>query len=106
MDPPSATLGVAYDAGSWGTELAARFAARKDRVSDPELYRTPGHAVLDLYAHWNFAPGLRLNAGIRNIADRKYWAAGDLPLAIATSGVLDRYTAPGRSVAVSLSVEL
>ena len=106
VDPPTATLGVAYDAGGWGAELAGRFVARKDRVSDPELYRTPGHAVFDLYAHWEFAPGLRVNAGVRNLADRRYWAAGDLPLAVATSGVLDRYTSPGRSVAVSLSVEL
>ena len=106
VDPPTASLGVAYDAEAWGAELAARFAASKDRVSDPELYRTPGYGVLDLYAHWDFAPGLRLHAGVRNLADRRYWAAGDLPLAVATSGVLDRFTSPGRSFAVSLSVEL
>ncbi len=105
VDPLSASLGLAYEGGDWGAELAGRFVAKKDRVSDPALYRTPGHAVFDLYAHWNFAPGLRLNAGLRNLADRRYWAAGDLPLATATSGVLDRFTSPGRSVAASLSVE-
>lgn len=105
VDPATASLGLAYDAVTWGAELAARFAARKDRLSDPQLYRTPGYGVLDLYAHWDFAPGLELHAGVRNIADRKYWAAGDLPLAVDASGALDRYTSPGRSVAVSLSVE-
>lgn len=105
VDPPTAALGLAYDAGTWGAELAGRFVARKRRVSDPDLYRTPGHGVLDLYAHWDFGPGLALHAGVRNIADRRYWAAGDLPLVVATSGVLDRFTAPGRSFAVSLAVE-
>ena len=105
VDPPTATLGVAYAAEAWGAELASRFVAKKDRTSDPELYRTPGHGVLDLYAHWNFAPGVRVNAGLFNLADRRYWAAGDLPLVVADSGVLDRFTAPGRSAAVSLSVE-
>ena len=105
VDPATASLGLAYDAATWGAELAARFAARKARVSDPELYRTPGYGVLDLYGHWDFAPGLQLHAGVRNIADRKYWAAGDLPLAMATTGPLDRFTSPGRSLAVSLSVE-
>ncbi|MGY0560018.1 TonB-dependent hemoglobin/transferrin/lactoferrin family receptor [Luteimonas sp. A277] len=106
IDPATASVGVGYERKRWGAELAARMVARKDRVSDPQLYRTPGHAVLDLYAHWNFAPGLRVDAGVRNLADRRYWAAGDLPLALATSGVLDRFTSPGRSVAVSVSVEL
>ncbi len=106
VDPATATLGLAYEAKAWGAELAARLAAGKDRVSDPALYRTPGHGVFDVYVHWDFAPGLELHAGVRNIADRKYWAAGDLPLDMATSGVLDRFTSPGRSVAVSLSVEL
>ncbi|MGO1893855.1 MAG: TonB-dependent receptor domain-containing protein, partial [Luteimonas sp.] len=105
VDPLTATLGLAYAGDAWGAELAGRFVAKKDRVSDPELYRTPGYGVLDLYAHWNFAPGARVNAGLLNLADRRYWAAGDLPLVAATSGVLDRFTSPGRSVAVSVSVE-
>jgi len=62
--------------------------------------------VLDLYAHWDFAPGLQLQAGVRNIADRKYWASGDLPVAMSANGALDRFTSPGRSVAISLSVDL
>src|SRR5690606_16781498 len=105
VDPATASLGLAYDAATWGAELAARFAARKDRVSDPELYRTPGYGVLDLYGHWDFAPGLQLHAGVRNIADRKDGAAGDLPRALATTRPRHRFPPPGRSLAVSLSVE-
>ncbi|MDH5822954.1 TonB-dependent hemoglobin/transferrin/lactoferrin family receptor [Luteimonas sp. RD2P54] len=105
VDPLTATLGLGYATDAWGVELAGRFAGRKRRVSDPELYRTAGYGVLDLYAHWAFAPGARVNFGLTNATDRKYWAAGDLPLVVATSGTLDRYTAPGRNVAVSLAVD-
>ena len=60
------------------------------------LHATPGYGVIDLLAHWNFAPGAKLNVGVFNLGDRKYWEGGDLPdgIAVATStSVLDRYTA-------------
>jgi hemoglobin/transferrin/lactoferrin receptor protein len=105
VDPPTASLGLAYERGDWGAELAGRFAARRDRVSDPALYQAPGYGVLDLLAHWSFAPGARIDAGVFNLADRRYIAAGDLPQVAATSATLDRYTAPGRHLALSLSVD-
>ncbi len=106
VDPLTATLGLAFDGGAWGTELAGRFAGRKDRVSDPAIYQQPGYGVLDLLAHWNFAPGARINAGVFNLGDRKYWPAGSVPLATPDGGGnLDRYTAPGRNLALSLAFE-
>ena len=104
VDPLTATLGLAYDSEKWGAELAGRFVGRKDRVSDPSLYQQTGYSVLDLYAHWSFAPGAKINAGVFNLADRKYSEAGDVPLVNGTSTLLDRYTSPGRNFAVSLSV--
>ncbi|MDG6348201.1 TonB-dependent hemoglobin/transferrin/lactoferrin family receptor [Luteimonas sp. 8-5] len=105
VDPLTATLGAAYDAGDWGVELAGRFAARKDRVSDPALYRQAGYGVFDLLAHYEVTPGARISFGVFNLADRKYTLAGDLPLgASGTSNVLDRYSAPGRNVSVDFAV--
>lgn len=104
VDPLTATLGIAYDRESWGAELAGRFVGRKDRVSDDSLYQQSGYSVLDLYAHWNFAPGAAFNVGVFNLADRKYSEAGDVPLVNGTSTLLDRYTSPGRNFAASLSV--
>jgi hemoglobin/transferrin/lactoferrin receptor protein len=61
--------------------------------------------VFDLLGHWAFAPGAEFNAGVFNLADRKYWEAGTIAsIQPATSPVLDRYTSPGRNVGVSLSV--
>lgn len=105
VDPLTATLGLAYEAEVWGAELAGRFVDGKRRVSDPTLYVQPGFGVLDLYAHWAFAPGAKLNLGVFNLADREYLEAGDLPPVPADSTTLDRYTAPGRSLALSVAVE-
>ncbi len=104
IDPPSASLGLAYDGERWGAELAGRFAARNDRLEDPALFRAPGYGVLDLYAHWRLAPGARLNVGVTNLADRKYWAAGDIPLGSGTASI-DRYTAPGRALSASITLD-
>ncbi|TKR30814.1 TonB-dependent hemoglobin/transferrin/lactoferrin family receptor [Luteimonas gilva] len=106
VDPLTASLGVAYDRDSWGAELAGRFAQRKKDLDELGLYATPGYGVLDLLAHWNFAPGAKLNVGVFNLADRKYWEGGDLPdgIALASLGALDRYTSPGRSLSVSVAV--
>ncbi|MEN5118987.1 TonB-dependent hemoglobin/transferrin/lactoferrin family receptor [Luteimonas sp. TWI662] len=109
VDPLTAALGLAFDGDTWGAELAGRFAARRDRLPPASTavgYReTPGHAVLDLYAHWTFAPGTTVNVGVLNLADRKYWPAGNVPLVAAASTTFDRYTAPGRSLAVSFAVD-
>ncbi|WP_206861519.1 TonB-dependent hemoglobin/transferrin/lactoferrin family receptor [Lysobacter changpingensis] len=105
IDPLRATLGVAYDAQGWGIELAGRFAGRKDELPADNQFEVPGYGVLDLLAHWNFAPGAVFDAGVFNLADRKYWDAADVPAGtLASSRVVDRYTSPGRSVGVSLSV--
>ena len=60
--------------------------------------------MFDLLAHWDFAPGASLNAGVFNLGDRKYWDWADVPGVAASSTVLDRYTRPGRNVGLSLQV--
>lgn len=109
VDPRTATLGLAYDAEAWGVELAGRFAGRRDRMPTPppgtNYFASPGYGVLDLFAHWQLGPQMKFNVGIANLGDRKYWAAGDVPLAGSTSAVLDRYTAPGRTISASVQVE-
>jgi hemoglobin/transferrin/lactoferrin receptor protein len=114
IDPVTAALGLRYDRDAWGMELAGRYAGQRDLpdplpvASGPQpvpYFESPSHAVLDLYAHWNIAPGARLDAGIFNLGDRKYWDAGDMALIAANSATLDRYTAPGRNLAISFAVE-
>ncbi|KAF1711306.1 sugar transporter [Pseudoxanthomonas kalamensis DSM 18571] len=104
VDPFTATVGIAFDRERWGSELAVRHAGRKDRVSDPTLFQADAYTVLDLFAHFDFAPGASVNLGVFNLTDRKYWASGDVPLTAAGSSVLDRYTSPGRNLSASLTL--
>ena len=104
IDPLNASLGIAFERDGWGAELAGRAVERKRRVSDPALFRQGGYGVVDLYAHWAFAPGARIDVGIANLGDRTYIDLGGVPLANATSRVLDRYTAAGRTLSASVSV--
>ncbi len=115
VDPARATLGLAYDRERWGVELVGSFAERKKRLppqasSDPMQppaapFAPSGYGVVDLLAHWRIAPGARLNVGVFNLTDRKYWDWADLPLPAADSAVLDRYTRPGRSLSASIAFE-
>lgn len=109
VDPLTATLGFAYEGAAWGGGLSGRFVGRRDRMpsapAGTHYFRSPGHAVLDLHAHWRFAPGARAHLGVFNLADRRYWPAGSVPLVDAGSGNVDRYTAPGRHLAASVSLE-
>src|SRR5690606_31513762 len=77
VDPLTATLGLAYGAGDWSTELAGRFVGRRGRLPTPPegvRYReAPGYAVLDLYARWRFAPGARVQLGVFNLTGKTYW---------------------------------
>ena len=105
----TATLGIAYDARAWGLELAGRFAGRRDRLpaalAGTSYFQSPGYSVIDFYAHWNVAARARLNVGVSNLANRKYWAAGDVPLLASNAASVDRYTAPGRSLSASVSFD-
>jgi hemoglobin/transferrin/lactoferrin receptor protein len=105
IDPLRGTLGLAYDRDRWGVELAGTFARRKDRLPSDTTFAPAGYGVLDLMAHWDFAPGAKINVGVFNLGDRKYIDYSAITTALATSStVIDRYTNPGRNVSASLSV--
>ncbi|MGH8084102.1 MAG: TonB-dependent hemoglobin/transferrin/lactoferrin family receptor [Lysobacter sp.] len=104
VDPARASIGLAYEAQDWGVSLHGRFAAGKERLASPEDFAPPGYGVADLLAHWDFAPGAKINAGVFNLTDRKYWDWADVPGVAADSTVIDRYTRTGRNMGVSLAV--
>ncbi|MCF7749509.1 TonB-dependent hemoglobin/transferrin/lactoferrin family receptor [Bacillus subtilis subsp. subtilis] len=110
IDPLRGTVGLAFDRDSWGVELVGTFAQRKDRLPPPALpgttpFAPAGYGVLDLMAHWAFAPGAQLNVGVFNLGDRAYIDYSAVTTALSsTSPVIDRYTNPGRTVSANLSV--
>ena len=105
IDPLRGSLGLAFARDSWGAELAGSVAQRKRRTSTDALYQPAGYGVLDLLAHWRFAPGARVNIGVFNLGDKRYTDWSDVPGVAATSATLDRYTRPGRSLSLSIAVD-
>ncbi len=65
-------------------------------------FTVPAATTLDLSGQWRLSKKLRLNAGIANLTDRKYWNWSDVRGLSATSRVADAYTQPGRHLNVSL----
>jgi hemoglobin/transferrin/lactoferrin receptor protein len=105
VDPLRGALGLVFARDRWGAELAGTFAGRKRRVSDDAQYRPSGYGVWDLFAHWRFAPGARVNVGVFNLGDRRYTDGSDVTGVAANSATLDRYTRAGRSLSLSVAVD-
>lgn len=106
--PGKVVLGASWEpvSDSVGLEVMATVVARQGALDESAgpLFHAPGHAVLDAYAWWRLAPGLRLQLAARNLANRRYWdwnATRNVNPANA-SPPLDFYTSPGRSVAATL----
>ncbi|AZU03593.1 putative exported heme receptor protein [Glycocaulis alkaliphilus] len=108
---PQAVVGLSYDAPSarWGAEGHATFVAEKDDVAPIESQgqvvphvTQDGYATLDLSAWIGIGTNARVNLMVSNVFDQRYWEWPDLVNLPATDASLGRYTAPGRTVAVSL----
>lgn len=115
--PLKATVAVGYRTPAWGVEGQVSAAAARRHVEYPGAtadapypdFKTPGYGVIDFTAWWEpqAVRGLRVQAGIYNLFDRKYWDALDVPTQ-GTSQLarpVDYYTEPGRSVRISLAYQ-
>ncbi|QHJ00607.1 TonB-dependent hemoglobin/transferrin/lactoferrin family receptor [Xylophilus rhododendri] len=76
--------------------------------STTSTFAVPGFGVLDFSAFWNLSPKVRLNAGLYNLTDKKYWnyaTVRALPNGTAAQRTeIDRVSMPGRNLGVSLNV--
>ena len=94
----------------WGTELTGVFSSgmRDDRVAN--TFDAPGYGVFNLTGWWEpeQTKGLRIQAGIYNLFDRKYWNAVGVrdvnPNSVSTvNQPVDFYTEAGRTFKISLT---
>lgn len=115
--PRKATLGVAYDApaDAWGTALTVVASASRQAPADvitgvsTPRFAVPGAGVVDLTAYWNAGKHARLQVGVYNLGDKKYWDyATSRSLPAGTSALtladIERQARPGRNVAATLTV--
>lgn len=107
VEPQRLTAGVRYETAAWHVRLDATHSAAKKAddvytAAGSTQYLTPAYTTLDLSGQWRIRKDLRLNAGIYNLTDKKYWRWADVRGLAAGNSTIDAYSQPGRSVRVSL----
>jgi hemoglobin/transferrin/lactoferrin receptor protein len=103
IPPVRAIVGLGYNADSWGADVSLTMAAARDKVSAGGFV-APGYGIVDTTAYWEpkFAKGMKIQAGVFNVFDKKYWTATDVPNSINLAAS-DRYAEVGRSFRISLT---
>ena len=111
VDPAKLGVGVRFETAAWDLRLdASHHAAKKPNdigtpfVGSPPTaqFVVPAATTLDLSGQWRLYKGLRLNASVVNLTNKKYWNWSDVRSVAANSAVLDAYTQPGRKFNISL----
>ena len=114
IDPAKLGVGLKYATPAWDVRLSATSHSAKN-LSDigAQTFGTPATpqftvaaaTTFDVNGQWRINKKMRINAGITNLTDQKYWRWSDVRGLAATSTVLDAYTQPGRKVNASLVVD-
>ncbi|TRB01534.1 MULTISPECIES: TonB-dependent hemoglobin/transferrin/lactoferrin family receptor [Rhizobium/Agrobacterium group] len=108
--PFKSVLGVGYEQETWGTEFTGVFSSgmRDDKVAN--TFDAPGYGVFNLSGWWEpeQTKGLRIQAGIYNLFDRKYWNAVGVRdinpnTASTVNQPVDFYSEAGRTFKISLT---
>lgn len=109
IDPARLALGLRYEAGSglWGLETAMVGTREKSRIDQDNgpYFVPPGYVRFDLYAWAEPWRGVRVNAGVVNLGDRRYWDWSGVRGVGADDANIGFYSRPGRSLAVNLAFE-
>jgi len=106
--PLKAIVGVGYTQETWGTDLTGVFSAKMRDDGDTATFDAPGYGIANLTGWWEpeQVKGLRVQAGVYNIFDKKYFngvGTRDIDPTSATASRPDFYSEPGRTFKVSLT---
>ena len=107
--PDQGVVGLLYTARSnrWGSDLTVRAAAGQSQATAGAGNFAPDpYAVVDLSGWASLTRAVTLRAGLLNLTDAKYDEWGNVRGRPANDPVIDRYSSPGISGLVSVSVRL
>ena len=107
IEPAKLHLGVGQQLGDWGWRLNLNHARAKEakRIAAPKAFAPPAYTVADLRLNWRALPGLNLQAGVDNLADRRYWRWAEVRGLSVDSPVADAYSAPARTFHFTATLE-
>lgn len=95
-------VGLGYAQDQWGSDITLTAAAKRNKVqNNSDFAKAPGYTLVDLTGWWEpfGKSGPRIQAGVYNLFDKRYWNAVDLPT--NATNPKDYYSEPGRSFKVS-----
>ncbi|MCQ1571521.1 TonB-dependent hemoglobin/transferrin/lactoferrin family receptor [Neorhizobium galegae] len=108
--PFKAIVGVGYNQETWGTELTGIFSTGMRPDGQTNTFEAPGYGIANLTGWWEpeQTKGLRIQAGVYNIFDTRYYNAvgvrGVNPTtASSTNQPVAFYSEPGRAFKLSLT---
>ncbi|MCQ8130903.1 TonB-dependent hemoglobin/transferrin/lactoferrin family receptor [Methylomonas rivi] len=126
ISPMKAVVGLRYDqpGGDWGTELNLTLVGAKQASTLPQpadadeeraRFLPAGYGVVDFNAYYNAGKHLSFNVGVFNLLDKKYFdwedintRAGDPHATLGNFASAeywaDRYSRPGRNIAVTVKM--
>lgn len=106
--PFKAIAGLAYTAEHWGADFSGVFSAAMRDDGSADTFDAPGFGLFNLTGWWEPEQlnGTRIQAGVYNIFDKKYWNAVGVrevdPVSTSYQPV-DYYSEPGRTFKISLT---
>lgn len=108
VDPFKLVTGLRYHRETWQVELVSTFFARQNRsASIPggvQQFEAPSAFTLDLVGRWQITKNVSLNAGIYNLTNEKFWRHQDVRGLDISRADLDRFTQPGISGRIAMTV--
>lgn len=127
VQPAKLIVGLGYDAPEkrWGTNLTGTFVKGKQASantrnayqnsggaltsSNVTYFNVPGYGLFDLTGYWRIGKNVRVNAGINNLFDKRYWDYASTyslePSNARDAQDIQLQTRTGRSYFASLAVD-
>ncbi|MFS2150935.1 TonB-dependent hemoglobin/transferrin/lactoferrin family receptor [Rhizobium sp. Rhizsp42] len=101
--PLRAIAGLGYSTETWGSDVSLTMAAARNKVSGTG-FKAPGYGFVDATIWWEpeQVEGLRVQAGVFNVFDKKYFNALNVPNGTSMAAA-DFYSETGRAFRVALT---
>lgn len=108
VDPFKLVTGLRYRQENCQVELISTFFARQNRTQSVQggirQFETPSAFTLDLVGRWQVSKNVSINAGLYNLTNEQYWRYQDVRGIDTTRSDIDRFTQPGISGRVAVTV--
>lgn len=106
VDPWKAQARLRYGQQTgWSAQLVNTVVGQHDQVSNPTYFQTPAYYTLDATVGYNYEDRAKVNLGVFNITNAKYWNSQDV-IGVATTNVgLDRLAQPARYFGANLTLK-